>query len=217
MNYFDKYELFEKRIADRVVSAKELLSSIDSDDMLNLGYPYKEMWGDISKTFTLSIFGSPGSGKTTFLLKFANDLASSKGKTLYISSEEFGSVTLVTKLKEMFEKETEEYEIPENLFFGKGMTDLTDYQFVILDSINDMGIDIEDFKELKKIYPNTAFIIVLQSTKSGDYRGGKDYEHEVDIACEINEGIIDVFKNRFGVYSHYDFFNDEFIIDKKDK
>lgn len=216
MKYFKNFDLFEKRITDRVVSAKDLLNSVNSDDIMELGYPYKEMLGDISKTFVLFLHGGPGSGKTTFLLKFANDLAISKGKVLYVSSEEFGSVTLVKKLKEMMGKEEEdEFELPDNLYFAKGLTDLTDYQFVILDSVNDLGLEIEDFKELKTIYPDTAFILILQNTKAGDYRGGKEWEHEVDIAGVVDNGIIDIFKNRFGVYSKYDFFNDEFL-DKND-
>ncbi len=216
MKYFKNFDLFEKRITDRVISAKDLLNSVDSDDMLELGYPYKEMLGDISKTFTLFLHGRPSSGKSTFLLKFAHDLALTQGKVLYVSSEEFGSVTLVKKLKDMMGKEEEdEFELPENLFFAKGLTDLTDYPFVILDSVNDLGLEIEDFKELKTIYSNTAFILVLQNTKSGDYRGGKEWEHEVDIAGEIEHGVINIFKNRFGVYSKYDFFNDEFL-DKND-
>lgn len=218
MKYFKNFDLFEQRITDRVVSANDLLNSVDSDDMIDLGYPYKEMLGDISKTFTLFLHGGPGSGKTTFLLKFANDLAVSHGKVLYVSSEEFGSVTLVKKLKEMMGKEDEEeFKLPENLYFAKGLTDLTDYQFVILDSVNDLGLEIEDFKELKKIYQDTAFILILQNTKAGDYRGGKDWEHEVDIAGDVEEGILTIFKNRFGVYSKYDFFNDKFIKDKDEE
>lgn len=217
MKYF---KTFEERLSDRVVSAQDLVDNTDTADLLEIEGIYKELFGQPSKTFDMCISGAPASGKTTFLLKFAYYLAAKFGKTLYISSEEFGSVTLVNKLKDMF-PDKDDFNLPKNLFFAKGMTDLTDYKFVIIDSATDIGVDIDDYKEVSDIYENTSFIIVLQQTKSGDYRGSKEWSHEVEIFAELEEGKIYVTKNRYGVYGAYDFFNKEEIentmIDKKDE
>ena len=218
MKYILPFRLYEFRINDRVVSANDLVKSSNDEDTIKFTSPYDKIFGNPDKDFTMMIHGSPGSGKTTFLLKFAYYLSKYFGKTLYVSSEEFGSTTLVNKLKEMVaDKNDKEFKLPETLFFSKGMVDLTDYKFAILDSVNDMDINVQDFKELKKIYQNTAFILVMQNTKSDDYRGGKDFEHEVDIACEIDNGIITTFKNRFGVYNSYDTFNEKFVKEDKEE
>lgn len=212
MNFFKSYQIFEKEL---VLSAKELLDTVSDKDYLKLKSPYKEMFGKVSKSFKLFLHGGPGSGKTTFLLKFANDLTQ-LGSVLYVSSEEFDSTTLVEKLKELMKKEGLDFELPDNLFFSKEIGNLKDYDFIIIDSVNDIGLGIEEFKEIKEKF-NKAFILVLQNTKGGDYKGGKEWEHEVDIAAKVEEGVIDIFKNRYGVYSTFDFFNNKFIEDQEEK
>lgn len=213
MKYFKNFQIFEKEL---VLSAKELIDTVSDKDYLKLKSPYKEMFGKISNTFKLFLHGGPGSGKTTFLLKFANDLTE-LGSVLYVSSEEFDSTTLVEKLKELMKKEGLDFELPDNLFFSKEIGNLKDYDFIIIDSVNDIGLGIEEFKEIKEKFPEKAFILVLQNTKAGDYKGGKEWEHEVDIAAKVEEGVIDIFKNRYGVYSKFDFFNNKFIEDQEEK
>jgi predicted ATP-dependent serine protease len=52
--------------------------------------------------------------------------------------------------------------------------------------------------------PNTAFIGILQKNKDGSFKGGKEWEHEFEIASELifNEDgkrAIRTYKNRYGV------------------
>jgi predicted ATP-dependent serine protease len=211
MKYLKNFQIFEKEL---VLSAKELLNTVSDKDYLKLKSPYKNMFGKVSTTFKLLLHGGPGSGKTTFLLKFANDLTS-LGSVLYVSSEEFDSTTLVEKLKELMKKEGLNFELPDNLFFSKEIGNLKDYDFIIVDSVNDIGLGIDEFKEIKNKFKDKAFILVLQNTKAGDYKGGKEWEHEVDIAAKVENGVIDIFKNRYGVYSTYDFFNNKFVEDQE--
>lgn len=172
-------------------------------EVLNFNYRWSALLGKPAKNFTMMIHGEPGGGKTTLLLKFAQYLAENFGKVIFISSEEFGATTLTTKVKELFN------EFPPNLHFTENVKqyDLWEYDFIILDSVNDLGLTIADFKQLKLDYPNAAFILLLQHTKSGQFKGGKEWEHETEIAGEIENGLVTIYKNRYGVKGSFDFFN----------
>ena len=203
--------------SDRVMSASDLLKQ-DYSANLKFEGKWNDIMGDIAPDFTMMVTGAPGSGKTTFLLEFAYYLASKFGKVLYISSEEYGSVTLADKLEDIIknkglhkEDDRNKSLIPKNLFFGKGFSDLQDYDFVIIDTMSDLNLDLQDFKEIRDIYPNKGFIVVLQYTKSGDFRGSKEIEHECDIALDMKSGYIKMFKNRYGKKTCYDYFKDEVI------
>ncbi len=207
--------------SDRVISAKDLLDT-DFDDMLEFEGKWEHLFGHPSPDFSMMLSGAPASGKTTILLEFAYYLASNFGKVIYISSEEFGSVTLQDKLQEIIKSagmrsddNENKFLLPDTLFFAKGMTDLEQYDFIIIDSVNDLNLDLADYKEIRDIYEKKAFISVLQYTKAGDFRGGLDWEHEMDIACRIEAGVIDVNKNRYGEKGIYDYFNDK-PIDRND-
>ena len=206
------------------MSASDLLNQ-DYEDNLIFDGKWLKIFGSIAPDFTMMVTGAPGSGKTTFLLEFSYYLSSNFVKVLYISSEEYGSVTLAEKLKKIIkdkglhknEDGEEKSLIPKNLFFGKGFTDLQDYDFVIIDSMSDLNLDLEDFKEIRDIYPEKGFIVVLQYTKAGDFRGSKEIEHECDIAIDMKQGYIKMFKNRYGKNICYDYFKDVVIKCDDDK
>lgn len=165
--------------------------------------PYAQYFGHVAQNFDMMLHGQPGAGKTYFLLKMANWLAQNKGKVLFISTEEFGAVTLTNKIKETQANSP-------NLFFAGKIAGInfSDYDFVILDSVNDAGINLTTYKEIRTKHPNTAFILILQKTKKGTFRGGKEWEHEVEIAAELTaedngnkkKRFINTYKSRYGVY-----------------
>lgn len=171
---------------------------------LNFNTRYSSLLGQPATNFTMMVHGEPNAGKTTFLLKFAKYLAESFGKVLYISSEEFSAATMTDKVNALLNP------FPAKLFFYASLSgvNLSDYAFVILDSVNDLGLTLQQFKELKKANPETAFILILQHTKDGNYRGGKDWEHEVEIAGEVANGTITIYRNRYGVKGSLNFFDE---------
>lgn len=182
---------------------------VSSADMATAKYetmdigPYAKYFGHVAKNFDMMLHGQPGAGKTFFLLKLANWLAENKGKVLFISTEEFGAVTLTNKINETKANS-------KNLFFAGSINGInfSDYDFVILDSVNDAGITLVTYKLLRTKHPNTAFILILQKTKEGTFRGGKEWEHEVEIAAELTvdkstkklKRFINTYKNRYGVF-----------------
>jgi hypothetical protein len=165
---------------------------------------YKEIIGQPEKNFTMMVNGEPGAGKTVFLMKFIK-FFSDLGSVLYVTSEEFGSTTLTEKVNQYLNP------IPSNVHFVSDIktVNLSNYDLVVFDSINDLGFKLEDFKSFKKSNPETAFILVLQNTKSGQFKGGKEWEHEVQIAGEIENGVISIYKNRYGLKGEWNFFEDE--------
>ena len=146
--------------------------------------------------------GEPHNGKTIFLLKLAQYLAETFGDVLYVSSEEFASPTMTKKVNEFLNP------LPQRLHFAENLNDpdLSEYQFVILDSVNDLGLKINEYREIRKDNPETAFIFILQHTKAGDFKGGKDWEHIAEIVGEVHKGVVTVTKNRYAPKNTLDFF-----------
>jgi hypothetical protein len=171
-------------------------------DLLNFFSFWLSLFGMPSKNFTAMFHGEPHNGKTIFLLKLAQFLAENFGNVLYVSSEEFASSTMTKKVGEFLNP------FPKRLHFAENLKDpdLSQYDFVILDSVNDLGLKVNDYKEIRKDYPETAFIFILQHTKSGDFKGGKDWEHMAEIVGEVRKGIVTMTKNRYAPKTSLDFF-----------
>lgn len=171
-------------------------------DLLNFTSFWHSLFGNPARNFTMMFHGEPHNGKTIFLLKLAQYLAEHFGDVLYVSSEEFASPTMTKKVNEFLNP------LPTRLHFAENLRDpdLSDYQFIILDSVNDLGLKINEYKELRKEHPDKAFIFILQHTKAGDFKGGKDWEHIAEIGGEVFKGAVNITKNRYAPKSNLDFF-----------
>jgi hypothetical protein len=171
-------------------------------DLLDFSSFWQSLFGNPAKNFTMMFHGEPHNGKTIFLLKLAQYLAENFGEVLYVSSEEFASPTMTKKVNEFLNP------IPKRLHFAENLKDpiLRDYDFVIMDSVNDLGLKINQYKEMRKEHPDTAFIFILQHTKAGDFKGGKDWEHIAEIVGEVNKGVVSITKNRYAPKNTLDFF-----------
>jgi len=76
----------------------------------------------------------------------------------------------------------------ENLFVSDYLpTDLSKYQFVILDSVNNLGLSPQDLQMLKRKNPGKSFIFIFQTTKDGKFKGANSYQHDVDVVIEVPE------------------------------
>ncbi|HSZ71337.1 MAG TPA: hypothetical protein VK750_01590, partial [Cytophagaceae bacterium] len=128
------------------------------------------------------------------------------GPVIYISSEELGAATLTDKLNILSSS------LPANLHFVRKLSiardNLSDYSFIIFDSVSDLGIDLKLYKQLREENPNAAFIIVLQHTKNGQFRGDKTWEHEVEIGARVENYAIQTYRNRYGVFGNFNFYDE---------
>ena len=151
--------------------------------------PFAKDFHKLNSDSNVMIWGLPGSGKTVMLLKLAQHFAESGEKVLYIAEEEFGKSTLAEKITT--------FKIGnKNLKFAPELINLSPFDVIFFDSINSLQLAPKDVKSLDKKYPNKLFILIVQTTKAGDFRGGQDWEHLVDIAGEVKNRKLILRKNR---------------------
>lgn len=180
----------------------KLISSRELREMnykcLNFQGKWKEFFGPPAVVFHLAVHGKPGEGKSTFCIQFADYLAKSFGRVVYISGEEGFSKTLRDKVV------NNKIDNP-NLFFAdissyeqiKNEIENNKFHFIFIDSLDTLRIDAARLRELREYYPQSAFITISQSTKDGKMRGSQEIIHDTDIAVKVEDGIAMTTKNRY--------------------
>jgi len=173
--------------------------------------------GIVPSSLTL-IGGSPGIGKSTLLLKIAGNLASMGRKILYVSGEESAG-QIKMRGKRLGSNHNNLYLLSEiNLQSVISEIAETDYQFIVIDSIQTMyseeipsaagsvtqvrNITFELMRIAKM--QNIPIFIIGHITKDGSIAGPRVLEHMVDTVLYF-EGdtnsdlrLLRGFKNRFG-------------------
>jgi predicted ATP-dependent serine protease len=71
------------------------------------------------------------------------------------------------------------------------------YNFIFIDSLDNMKIDADKMKKIRERYKNSALITISQSTKDGKMRGSYEIVHDCDIAVKVEMGVASTTKNRF--------------------
>ena len=178
---------------------------IKSNELKNLSYSSLNFKGDWKKllgkpeiTFKIAVYGMPGQGKSTFCLKLADYLAKDFGSVIFISSEEGFSKTMKDKLDYIDVSNPNLY-IADIRSYEELLEQVKPdcYHFIIIDSLNHIGVDIKKLKAIHEHYKNSAVISISQATKKGDMRGSLDIEHEVDVTLKVENGFAVAKKNRF--------------------
>jgi hypothetical protein len=163
-----------------VVPSGELLGM--DFETIGLKGKYKELIGDPSVGFSAMVYGLPKSGKSTLCLDFAKHLAEHHGKVLYCAVEEGFGYTLKEKIERLNASHP-------NLYITDRIpADLSQYQFVFIDSVSKAGMDVSDLEELRKQYPGVSFIFIYHTTKEGRFKGVNTHAHEVDVIIEVGKG-----------------------------
>jgi hypothetical protein len=194
--------------APKVYHDANLSGVMSASDLANTHYqtlPFTGRWasfiGQPAPNFDMMISGAPGSGKSTFLIQFAQYLAGNFGNVIYISSEEYGSAPLKEKVTRLHA------DSPRLAFAGKlSSIDPQVYDFFIFDSINHMKMNIDTYRKFREQYPQKVAILLLQNTKAGSFKGVNDWPHEVEIVCRAERGKVYVEKNRYGVLGSMNIF-----------
>ena len=163
----------------------KIMNSVDFAKMQFDSIGFQGKWldfiGDPSKGFTAMVFGKPKMGKSYLCIDFAGYLARHHGKVLYVAKEEKLDATLQKKLNDTNVKHP-------NLFVSDFLPeDVSEYDFVFIDSVNKMELQPSDLDTIKANNPGVSFIYVFQTTKEGNFRGSNHFQHDVDVVIEVPE------------------------------
>ncbi|MEA5462045.1 hypothetical protein VB796_23440 [Arcicella sp. LKC2W] len=189
-----EYVPFEEVSSQKATSLESLKSK--KFKTLPFSGKLKDLMGTPEANFCMMVYGKPGQGKSYFTLELSEYLAHHFGTVLFNSSEEGSSLSLQNKINH-FDME--------NIYLGdaKDIDSLqylltqSPYKFVVIDSINHMSITPEDLRKLRGLHPDKGFICILQSTKSGDFKGGNEFEHDADISIKIDKRVAECKKTRY--------------------
>jgi predicted ATP-dependent serine protease len=150
-------------------------------------------WGEFigrpSPSFGAIVHGPPKNGKSTFCLKLAAYLCRF-GRVMYVSGEEGFAKSLKDRVQRLQIDN-------DNLFFIKERkTSRIEQaienkrpQFILIDSAHHVGLLPEKLKSWREKFPTRAFVVILKSTKDGNYRGDTDWEHDVDVVISLKDGV----------------------------
>lgn len=181
----EEEEVVEEAEEPKETKSPKIMNSVDFAELNFNSIGFTGKWfdfiGDPAPGFTAMVFGMPKMGKSFLCVDFAGYLARKHGKVLYVAKEEKLDKTLQDKLKE---KEVAH----ENLFVADSLpADLTEYDFIILDSVNKLGLSPKDLEKLKTDNKGKSFIFVFQATKGGKFKGNNEFQHDVDVVIEVPE------------------------------
>ena len=159
-------------------------------DTLDFHGRWEGFFGKPSPDFKFMFYGKPGNGKSTFALQFAGYLSKELGKSvLYVANEEGFGYTLQEKVKRLNVANSNLYlcdSVPE---------DLSQFDVVFLDSVNNLGLEPED---LKAMPAGKAYVYIFQTTKDGNYMGKQEFAHDVDTVVRVENMNAYKDKNRYG-------------------
>ncbi len=153
---------------------------------------FYKLLGDPSLNFSTITYGKAKSGKSTFLLKMANMLAENyKKRILYVTAEEGIERTL--------QKRLEQLDITSSYIRFLSTRSLDDIvtvinglkpRFIFIDSAQVCGLTYQKFAELKHSQGKKirSWHVILQSNNVGQFKGGQEWVHEVDVKIQINNG-----------------------------
>lgn len=192
----------DKDVFPTTIASDKIINSKDLSNMEFKALHFQGEWQDFfglpSINFHCVIHGMSGEGKSTFSIQFAKYLADNFGRTIYISGEEgfsktfkdkFTNNSAVSKFLDVADLRTFDniiQEVPQET-----------YNFIFIDSLDNMKIDAAKMKIIKAHYKNSALITISQATKNGKMRGSYEIVHDSDIEVDVVKGIAETNKNRF--------------------
>jgi hypothetical protein len=194
-----------KDVSDVSLTATYSDKIINSRDLKKMDFKvldFKERWklffGNPSVNFHCIIHGMPGEGKSTFAIQFAKYLAENIGRVIYISGEE--GFTKTFKDKFLNNDSISKYlDVADLRTFEDIIRNILPevYNFIFIDSLDNMRIDAGKLKKIRERYKNSALITISQSTKDGKIKGSNELVHDCDISVSVENGIAKTNKNRF--------------------
>lgn len=174
---------------------------------------YKEDFIRMYCDTQIMIWGKPGHGKTVYTLQFAQYLAELGIPVLFVAHEELNRSTLTEKTRKFnihhknlsFVRKLEELKISNKT--------LDDFDVVFFDSIQSIKMTLDSYEKFVEDHPGKMYVIIVQTTKDGKFKGGQEWLHAVDIGGEILNRRMVLYKNRLD--SEFDKKSDKLIFEQK--
>jgi len=176
--------------SDQIVLANDLAKM--NFKTITIKGKFGKLLGKLYVPFYIMIYGSRFHGKSTVALMFADELVKQHGhKVLYVANEEGAKGTMQEKVVRLG------INSPIGIIEDYNPKLFKDYDVVFIDSTQTTDISHEEFKELKKQFSNTSFVIINQANRDGSSKGGTKWEHIVDAIMHIENQSATMEKNRF--------------------
>jgi hypothetical protein len=157
----------------------------------NFNGRWQQLFNQPTKGFSALVYGQPKSGKSTMAIDLAGYLARGFGRVLYASIEEGGRSTLDERIRRLGVGHPN-MDISNNL-----PADLSNYDFIITDSVSRGNLDLGQMQQLKADWPDKNFVFLFHTTKDGLPRGTNQFLHEVDVLVNVKDGVATA-DGRFG-------------------
>lgn len=164
---------------------------------LGLEGKFLELIGNACKPTHVFVYGTGGSGKSSFAVLLSIHLNNVAGaRVAYVAGEQFASPTFQSMIKRLGVNANDNFRIYKSL---KDFS-MDDFDVVVFDSKDSLGIDIAKFRAIKNEYPLLTTITTSQGKKDGNFRGSEEWRNEVDtmIKCEFMWAKTSGDKNRWG-------------------
>lgn len=175
------------------------LADVSADDVPRLPIPCwpqveDALFGGIVLGTVLGLYGEPGIGKSTLALQLADALAS-LGPSAYLTTEQLVPHVKLTAVRVGMPDSRVLVAHLQSVEEIEEAMDSAPLRFVAIDSLQgccERGEEVPATKRLVHAARRTgcAMLLVLHTTKDGDYAGPRAVEHEVDgmIALTSDEG-----------------------------
>jgi hypothetical protein len=180
--------------------------SMEPPEALPLTGELKEFLTNLLAKFNMLIWGGAGSGKSSFVLRLANELAETNtGRVLYYMTEEKVASGRLKARMDLMKAYSENINFDDQGTFDR-LTALVNtgmYRYVIVDSINMINVEQTKIVELMQTFPEVSWIFIAQATKGKNaYAGIQSLAHAVDTeiatANDKGVGIAELKKHRDG-------------------
>lgn len=159
---------------------------------ITLGGEWGNCLGTIGRHGMVLVWGGSGSGKSSGVMMLARELCKF-GRVLYVSMEEGFSLSFQQSLRRFgLEKAGPMF----NAIEGCGFEDLTrrlfrrkSAEFVVIDSIQYIGLNYKKYCFLKAQFPNKLFILISHACgRQPDGRGAVSIMYDADVKIWVEGG-----------------------------
>jgi adenosyl cobinamide kinase/adenosyl cobinamide phosphate guanylyltransferase len=173
----------------------EEIVKMDPPEALPLTGELRDFLTNLLAKFNMLIWGGAGSGKSSFVLRLANELAETDtGTVLYFMTEEKVASGRLKARMDLMKAYSNNINFDDVGTFDRLMTLVNTglYRYVIIDSINMINVEQTKIVELMQTFPEVSWIFIAQATKGKNaYAGIQSLAHAVDteIATSNDKGV----------------------------